>query len=118
MKLLIDGDVVRYRCGFAAQKTHYYVNQDLEVADGQIMNVTINEFDNAKDCNAWMEGKSIRELQLMRRADVIVVSILSAGDDSPRLFNPPPDTVVTREDKLLVVARSGARDRLASLESA
>lgn len=74
MKLLIDGDVVRYRCGFAAQKTHYYVNQDMEVADGQIMSVTVNEFDNAKDCNAWMEGK----VGLTRHASPVVEPVENA----------------------------------------
>lgn len=62
-KILVDGDVVRYRCGFAAQKTHYYVNvcEDVEELTGPSrVQRTVSQFDNAKDCNAWL--KQNREL--------------------------------------------------------
>ncbi len=54
MKLLIDGDVVRYRCGFAAQKTRYVVN--LVDPDGR--EVSVAQFDNAKEANAHIKEKT------------------------------------------------------------
>jgi 5'-3' exonuclease len=49
--LLIDGDILVYRCGFAAEHTYYTVWYDDQYA--------IREFDNAKECNAYM--KDLRE---------------------------------------------------------
>lgn len=45
--LLIDGDIILYRCGFAAEKTKYLVLFD----DGGVA-----EFDNAKDAKADVES--------------------------------------------------------------
>lgn len=64
----------------------------------------------------WMRGKSIRDLNLTRTADVIVFSIVRKGKDAGQTFNPPPETLVEDEDTLLVVASSGARERLTKLE--
>ena len=52
MKLLIDGDVVRYRCCFAAQKTRYVVNLQ-EIESGKQLSVA--QFDNAKEANAHIK---------------------------------------------------------------
>lgn len=52
MKLLIDGDVVRYRCGFAAQKTRYVVYNEVNPESGKDPGTI---FENAKEANAWMK---------------------------------------------------------------
>jgi len=65
----------------------------------------------------WMHGKSIRDLNLTRTADVIVFSVIRNGKDAGQSFNPPPDTIVENDDTLLVVARSGARERLTALDN-
>ena len=59
MKLLIDGDVVRYRCGFAAQKTRYVVKGPLDFEQ---------HFENAKEANAWMKLPQHADLGLTREA--------------------------------------------------
>lgn len=66
--------------------------------------------------HSWMCNKTIRDLNLTRRADVIVFSLVREGEDAGRHFNPSPDMVVGAGDTLLVVARGGARDRLSNLD--
>ncbi len=68
---------------------------------------------NIRD-HPWMDGKSIRDLNLTRRADVIVFALVP--ESAEQEFNPPPDRVVDSGDTLLVVARSGARSRLSDLD--
>ena len=53
--ILVDGDVVRYRCGFASQKTRYIVNRTVINRDGDEQSISVNQFDNAKEANAWMK---------------------------------------------------------------
>lgn len=65
MKVLIDGDVVGYRCGFAAEKTRYDIWHAADVTvgeddDGKTYSipshaVRVETFDNAKLCKAWLE---------------------------------------------------------------
>lgn len=61
--LLIDGDIIRYRCGFAGQKTHYYMyaagdvtyneeEDSYEIKEGAIFSY----FENAKDAKAWADN--------------------------------------------------------------
>lgn len=55
--LLVDGDVVRYRCGFAAQKTRYAVAVDPgDPAEGRD---AAQIFENAKEANAFMKEHDI-----------------------------------------------------------
>ncbi len=66
MKILIDGDVIAYRCGFAAEKTRYdiYHAADIEEVIGddgekawnipQILE-PVQTFDNAKLCKQWLQ---------------------------------------------------------------
>jgi 5'-3' exonuclease len=53
--LLIDGDILRYRCGFAAQHTHYHMYLPTEVKDGEPVegSAPLASFENAADCKAW-----------------------------------------------------------------
>lgn len=68
MRILLDGDVIAYRCGFAAEKTRYdiYHAADVEVDvigdDGDTAYTfnpagdgPVESFDNAKLCKAWLE---------------------------------------------------------------
>lgn len=50
MKALIDGDVIRYRVGFACQKKHYFVFLKGAEDYGYIAS-----FDNKTDLNKWMK---------------------------------------------------------------
>jgi len=47
--LLIDGDIIRYRCAFAAEKTHYLVTQIFEGYQ------QYHEFDTAKEAKEYIE---------------------------------------------------------------
>jgi 5'-3' exonuclease len=49
--ILVDGDVVNYRCGFAAEKTRYRVWERYENGEEQL-----TQFDNAKEANEYMQG--------------------------------------------------------------
>ena len=66
MQILVDGDVIAYRCGFAAEKTRYdiYHSADVEEVigdDGEKAykfhddTVRVETFDNAKLCKAWLQ---------------------------------------------------------------
>lgn len=58
----------------------------------------------------WMDGKSLRELQLPRKLDMLVFAMIPKGE--AQIFNPNPDTVVNAGDLLLAVARRGGNQRL------
>ena len=51
MKVLIDGDIIAYRVGFASEHTHYDVFDN-----GAELQAS---FDNAKECNAWLKENDL-----------------------------------------------------------
>lgn len=51
--ILVDGDVVRYRCAFAAQKTRYIVN----FTDALGATKSVNQLDSAKEADAFIASK-------------------------------------------------------------
>lgn len=62
--LLIDGDIVRYRCGFAGQKTHYHMyraedviyNKEEDSYQFSKNAEKLGTFENAKDAKTWVES--------------------------------------------------------------
>lgn len=62
----------------------------------------------------WMVGRSLRDLHLMRRADLIVFAMIPRA--GAQIFNPDPDTIVNEGDLLLTVTRKGASERLRELD--
>lgn len=63
----------------------------------------------------WMDGQNLRQLNLSRRADLIIFAIVPSG--GAQIFNPEPDTVVNIGDLILAVASRGARKRLRELQA-
>jgi voltage-gated potassium channel len=61
-----------------------------------------------------MQKKSLRELNLPHRAEVIVISVITAGGD--QIFSPPADRVLEPDDTLLIVSRVDALKNLETLE--
>jgi len=55
--------------------------------------------------HAFLEGRSLRELDLPRRHGILVIAIVDA--DRRETFNPPADTRLANGDVLLVVSREG-----------
>ena len=60
MKLiLIDGDIIRYRCGFAGQKMHYHwypskeATYDEESDSWNLLGDPLSTHENAADAKAW-----------------------------------------------------------------
>jgi voltage-gated potassium channel len=60
-----------------------------------------------------LQDKALRELDLPRRAQMIVISIITASGEQE--FSPGADRVLKADDTLLVVCREGGRERLAAL---
>lgn len=52
LRLLIDGDILKYRCAFAAEKTHYLVSEDWTPEGMEVHGV----WDNHKQAKAVMEA--------------------------------------------------------------
>jgi len=63
----------------------------------------------------WMAGRTLRELALPRKLDMIIFAMIQQGETQE--FNPKPDTEVNSGDLLLVVARRGAAGRLGEMTS-
>ena len=60
-------------------------------------------------------GKTIRELQLRQKANVMVVAVKRADGSSE--FNPGPDLGLQAEDTLILVGETGASQRLGQLDA-
>lgn len=67
--LLIDGDILRYRCGFAGQKTHYHMYHAKDVMttttpEGEVSySISMgaqpaSSHENAKDAKAWLDSQA------------------------------------------------------------
>lgn len=85
MKILVDGDIIAYRCGFAAQKTRYsiWLKDDCE-PDGEKgewctkLNALqpLHIFDNAKDANAWLKTQQDYEDNMIVRIPKVEIDKL------------------------------------------
>jgi len=64
--------------------------------------------------NSPMAGKSLREVDIRRTANVMVIAIKS-GDGSTR-FNPAADEVLRPDDTLIMIGPAGAAARLAKMQ--
>lgn len=76
--LYIDGDGIAYRCGFAVEKTKYLVQEPAEYHSS-----TYSPFENAKEANAYAEGKpakiwSRKEVEPLGHAVALVDSVISS----------------------------------------
>lgn len=57
-------------------------------------------------------GRSLRELELPRRFGITVLGVQGEAEDSGALVGPDPDHALTEGERLLVVGRPGAAQRL------
>ena len=64
--------------------------------------------------NSPMAGKSLREVDIRRTANVMVIAIKS-GDGATR-FNPAADEVLLPNDTLIMIGQAGAAARLAKMQ--
>lgn len=55
-RLLIDGDIIVYRCGFAAEKTKYLVEKNKSDSDGEYLDWM--HFDSAKEAKEYLGDAS------------------------------------------------------------
>ena len=79
-RLLIDGDVLRYRCGFAAEKTHYLV----EELDG-----TFQKFDTHKSASAYCsEGSTIWSRKEVQPEEFAYNAVNTVLESFVNKFNP------------------------------
>ncbi len=60
-----------------------------------------------------LQNKALRDLNLPKRAQVIVISVINAEGEQE--FSPAADRVLTADDTLLVVCKEGSQARLAEL---
>jgi voltage-gated potassium channel len=60
-----------------------------------------------------LQNKALRDLNLPKRAQMIIISVISAAGE--QVFSPGPDRVLKADDTLLVVCKEGGRERLAAL---
>lgn len=80
MRLLVDGDILVYRCGFAAENVQYYV-YDARDADDEGAPPIGGPFDSAAERNEWYIENEIE------KDDVVVVSERTAEPVEHALAN-------------------------------
>ena len=60
-----------------------------------------------------LQNKSLRELDLPKKAQVIVISVINGAGEQE--FSPAADRILREDDTLLIVCAEGARQRLTAL---
>lgn len=84
-----------------------FISRAMQGQEIELMEIRVSE-------HPWMAAQTLRELNLPRRADVIVYAVVS--EDGTQSFNPSPDHTVSKGDLLLGVTNHRSADRLHAID--
>jgi len=107
-QVIVPGEIAGLRLANLALRPHIsrFVDALIQGREYDFAEIPIRAY-------ATLEGKTLRDLNLTRAAEALVISIVD-GQGHHR-FNPPADHELSADDTLLVVCKEGGLERLEQL---